>query len=226
MTTCVIYSGEARSFDQLFENHAWHLLRKLKKPEIFVSVQDDNDAPAMERLKDFGCPVHIEYHNQPDIPWSPPGQPLHLAGYDRSTSINNIYRQLWAWKRAWVFYQSKSAIQHENVIRVRPDTKFLHIEISRVTPFAAHVPWWDSWGGYNDRFAVLSCDAAKDYFNTLDWLTEDRPIHPEKLLAEALNSRCRVHLRPFEFVTLRKNGDVLPMGGNLHELARLIHQRV
>ena len=227
MTTAIIYSGQARSFAQLLENHAWHLLRKLPNPEIYVSVEDDEDSRAMERLRELPYPVHIEYHKQPEMDWSPPVEPRHLAGYDRSVPVIGVFRQFWAMRQAWDFYQAKEFV-HTFVVRVRPDTKFLHMDLTLPQRGQVCVPWYDSWGGINDRFALMSGDVAPSYFAALDALRasswDGSPFHPEKALAEAVRD-FQVVREPYDFVTLRKNGDVVPIGANLCDLARMLSQK-
>jgi hypothetical protein len=223
MRTAVIYSGQARSFAQVFPNQYWHVLRKLENPEFFVSVAKDDNADAMIRLYERFDPavVHIEHVEQPQIP-EPPDEPAHLSGYARSVSKQAILRQLWALNRGWGFYQEKKngGAEYDVVVRIRPDLRFMRFEMP-LSPFV-YTPWWSRWGGVNDRLAVMNEDAAEQYFTTftrLDkMLADGAPLHPETLIAESLKS---FFVRPLvaEFHSLRLDGTMTPFDPTVIDIA-------
>ncbi len=217
MKTAVIYSGQARSFGRLFENHYFHLLRKLPDPEFFVSVVDDEDAPSMARIRErFDTPLsHFEAVTQPNIE-EPPPDPKWLPGYPPSVPPQAILRQLWHLNRAWEFANLTG--DFDWVIRIRPDIAFHRfVGFGPISSNQAVTPWWSRWGGINDRLAVLGQRAAEAYFTTFQrrqilW-DFGCPLHPETMLATSLEEEgVRIsHTLAAEFCTVRKDGTFLPM---------------
>jgi hypothetical protein len=228
MRTAVIYSGQARSFAQVFPNQYWHVLRKLKNPEFFVSVAKDDNADAMIRLYERFDPavVHIEHVEQPQLA-EPPDDPAHLSGYPRNASKQAILRQLWALNRAWQFYREKMnwEANYDIVVRLRPDLRFMRFEMPLApfvyTPFV-YTPWWSRWGGVNDRLAVMNEFAAERYFTTFTRLSETladgAPLHPETLIAESLRG-FSAHPLVAEFNSLRLDGTMTPFDPTVIDIA-------
>lgn len=234
MKTAVIYSGQARSFAQVFENHYWHVLRKLPHPEFFVSVAEDEEASSMHRLAERFSEdqIHCEFVQQPELP-EPKPDPKWLPGYKPSATPQAILKQLWANHRAWqFFYEQRLAETYTLIVRIRPDIGFHDFQ----SPFARgndsnilseHVslsPWWARWGGVNDRFALLGSIAAEAYFNTWNLLptlqSQGAPLHPETLVRAALEYRgIRVSSTlGAEFCTVRKNGSFVPMDPQINDI--------
>lgn len=230
MKTAVIYSGQARTFGQLFENHWWHVLRKLEDPEFFVSVQDDAQAADMTRLWEKFPPdrVHIEYVEQPTLP-DPAPESKWLNLYPRSSPAQSVLRQLWALNRARLF-----SVHADLVIRLRPDLAFARFEMPRhrdISHLSCHTPWWSRWGGVNDRVAVMGCDAAFHYFTTFTKIDRLRalgcPFHPEQLIAASLeDGRIEPsHTLAAEFITVRLDGSHVPMDATQIELADYVRSQ-
>ena len=224
MRTAVIYSGQARSFAQVFPNQYWHVLRKLENPEFFVSVAKDDNAEAMIRLYERFDPavVHIEHVEQPQIP-EPTDEPAHLSGYPRSASKQAILRQLWALNRGWEFFQEKKneEADYDVIVRIRSDLRFMRFEMPSKY-HTVYTPWWSRWGGVNDRLAVMNEDAAELYFTTFtrldEMLANGAPLHPETLIAESLQS---FFVRPLvaEFNSLRMDGTMTPFDPTVIDIA-------
>lgn len=233
--TAVIYSGEARTFATTFANQYWHVLRHLPNPEFFVSVQDDAQAADMTRLWErFPAEdVHIEYVEQPTLP-EPEPDPKWLNLYPPSAKPQAILRQLWALNRAWEFYGAVTQIEHELVVRIRPDIAFARFELPRHSdthPFSCYTPWWARWGGVNDRMAYLGKEAAKDYFTTFTKIERLRalgcPLHPEQLIAASLRNGGIEprHTLAADFITLRLDGTIVPMSVTEIEIAEYARAR-
>jgi hypothetical protein len=217
MRTAIIYCGAARTVSQTYENHRWHL-RNLPNKEIFCSVVDDAQADDMLLLRDHtfpGRPFHMEKVVQPEVELWPEKTQFH-SGYPRSTSQEGVLKQLWAWNRAWeLFCSVANPEDYDVVVRIRPDTAFLRLEVPRLTTMAevpskykkeGYLTWatyqegvpndlcltprWAKWGGQNDRFAILGKKAAKAYFTTWQKLPTLReqgcPCHPEQILQASL----------------------------------------
>ena len=197
MRTALIYSGQARSVSQTYENHAWHL-RNFPDRSVFCSVAADAQVDDMFLLRDDafkGCPFHMEKVVQPEVEeW--PEKTLFHSGYPRSTTQQAVLKQIWAWNRAWEFFCEKASPEDfDVVVRVRPDTAFLRLEYSIGMPGSiltdlCLTPRWAKWGGQQDRFAILGKKAAKAYFTTWQKLPELKahgcPCHPEQLLDASL----------------------------------------
>jgi hypothetical protein len=207
MRTAIIYCGQARSISQVWENHKWHL-RNLPEPSFFCSVADDAQADDMLLLRDHtfpGRPFHMEKVVQPEVElW--PEKTAFKCGYPRSTSQEGVLKQLWAWNRAWEFFCEKANPEDfDVVVRIRPDTAFLRLEVPRLErrwiveggevesgcpDYVCLTPRWAKWGGQQDRFAILGRKAAKAYFTTWQKLPNLRemgcPCHPEQLLDTSL----------------------------------------
>lgn len=225
MSTAVIYTGQARTFAQLDWNHHWHVLRKLDDPHIYVSVEDDEDAPAMELLRGFPYPVRIERVRQPEVP-QPKAREGILGCYPPSSPPQAILRQLWHLQRGWEFMQGFGKT-HQVFVRIRPDLAFGRLTVPEVIhPDDCFTPWWARWGGVNDRFAIMGGWAASRYFGTHGLLNtlmdQGCPLHPETLIAAGLDIAPKVRswsTLDAEFTTIRKDGSVVPMSVTACDIA-------
>lgn len=233
MKTAIIYSGQTRTFTDVFQNQFFHVLRKFPNPEFYVSVEDDKQAQDMTRLWErFPAErVHIEYVQQPQIP-EPSPDPKWLAMYPASSPPQSILRQLWALNRAWDFFAEHSTSQaqvFDIVVRIRPDIAFARFEVPQFgpwwTPEACLTPWWARWGGVNDRMAVMGSKAAYHYFRTFDRLKAlmdlGCPLHPETLVAASLELG-EIEVQPTlatEFVTCRLDGSTVAASINAIDFA-------
>lgn len=218
MKTLIIYSGQARTFDQVWRNHRWYLWRRYPGAAVCASVSDDEDAEKMEILNQHFPVCYVEKCLQQVTTINRPTTVERdlAAGYNRSATEDAIFRQLWHLKRAWTCATSVFGIDFDQVIRVRCDTRFLRLEpIYNPASDAAHTPWWSRWGGVNDRFAILGALAAGHYFETYDKLLglfdAGAPTHPETLVRASLElGRVKLHDNlSCEFVTVRKNGSII-----------------
>lgn len=228
--TAVIYSGEARTFAQVFANQYYHVLRHLPDPEFFVSVQDDAQAADMTRLwgRFPADDIHIEYVEQPTLP-EPAPDPKWLNLYPPSAKPQAILRQLWALNEAWGFYQSETKVEHKLVVRIRPDIAFARFEMPSIN--RCFTPWWARWGGVNDRLALLDQPAARHYFTTFTKIERLRalgcPLHPEQLIAASLRDGGiePSHTLAADFITLRLDGTIVPMSVTEIEIAEYARAR-
>lgn len=223
MKTAVIYSGQARSFKRLLWNHHWHVLRKIQgEATYFVSVADDEQADDMLALKEFGS-VYFEKVHQPEIP-IPIERPGFLGCYPPSSPPQAILRQFWALDRAWTFMEEIAPKENfDRVIRIRPDLAFAEFQMPEVVhPNDCFTPWWATWGGLNDRFAVMGYHASWAYFTTYAripyHLGDGCPLHPETLLAASMEV-YKCHKLLAEFVTVRTDGTIVPMSVTSQDIA-------
>lgn len=142
---------------------------------------------------------------------------LDHAPHPTQGSIGGVLRQFWQLQRAWKLLTAHAKPgDFSAFVRLRPDSFFRQFTLDHDMAFtsAVLVPWWGSWGGVNDRFAlIMSPKTAEHYFNTFDeidnMIAEGCPFHPESLLAFNLE-RARVpvlRVLGAEFCALRKKGD-------------------
>jgi hypothetical protein len=224
MKTAVLISGEARTFARCLPSLQWTVFRKLINPQFFVSVAKDDDAKSMELLLDRYPDTRIEVVEQPTLD-EPPAQLADHAPYAISSSIQAILRQLWFLSRVWRFHEEQAkGEKFDAYVRCRPDLHLHRFRTAVAGRNEAVVPWWDTYGGINDRFAVLGPTAASAYFQTWDVLPEllaaGCPLHPESLVCAALE-RAGVVIDATlaaEFSCRRKDGTLVfprPQAGEI-----------
>lgn len=233
MRTAVILSGQTRTFKRCLPSLHWQVFRKFENPEFYASVAADADAEDIELLRKQypNAKVCIEKVEQPLLP-EPPAHLANHAPYAISSPIQGILRQLWHLSRAWRFAASNGATECDIVVRCRPDLHFhkfemppirlqlrsnTEFEVFAVESRKAYTPYWGTYSGCNDRFAVMSRDAAPGYFRTWDSLPEmldtGMPLHPETAVHHSLTS-AGVTICPTlkaEFAALRPNGQLVHM---------------
>lgn len=236
MKTAVIISGQARTFARCLASQHWNVYRKLERPHFYVSVADDADAESMELLRKQypNAPIFIERVIQPQLPEPSASLAAH-APYAISSPIQAILRQLWHLSRAWKFANENGAGECDVFIRARPDLHFHSFDLRNgqvwvqrfsqdgvangfvVNSWSALMPWWGTYGGVNDRLAVLGKDAARYYFEAWDrlpeLLAEGCPLHPESIICASMQ-RGGVSISPTlgaEFAALRPNGQLVHM---------------
>lgn len=217
--TAVLISGHMRSFRKCYDSQYWHVYRKLLNPHFFVSVEEDADYSSVELLKKFyGENCHVETVTQPEIPVLPEYERNSLfAPYGISVPIPNILKMFWSRNRAWEFFLNSAQPDYDYTafVHIRPDL-FIH-HMSRpfyLRPGTVYTPWHDSYGGLNDRVAIITgLPAATAYFTLFQRLERTVkngcPFHPESLLAGSLELD-RVHVSqtlPCEHTTIRRDGD-------------------
>lgn len=227
MRTAVIYTGNCRTFADLYANHIFSVLLKLPNPTIFCSMADDEQAEDMRLLEKHlpEVPFFFEKVKQPESIEEPPVHGRFHAGHGVSTTKQAVLKQLWALNRAWEFVGENGG--HEGFdlyVRIRSDSGFFRCEMPEITAKfstgirndACLTPWWSRWGGINDRFAIMGRKAAEVYFTTF----RDRqklfdawcPVHPETMIAFAL---AKAGITPddtlkVEFGTFRLSGQIIP----------------
>lgn len=132
---------------------------------------------------------------------------------DDGSSLNNLIEQLYTLKKCRDLYIKKDA---EAYIFVRPDLMFFEsLSLDKMDSESIYLPRWQSFGGFNDRFAVTkNFNAAKVYANRLNdakdyCLSKNAPLHSESLLLFALKKgHIKVRGLPIRFKRVRNNGDI------------------
>lgn len=195
MRTAVFYSGQARTFASCFANQYHYVLRHFPDPSFFVSVADDAQAGSMELLRRRFGDVVLESAEQPIFAeaqkWA--ADAPH-GGFPCSAAPQNIMRAFWGYRK--VFGMCAEPLQYDLFVRIRPDIWFQEFEPPAemlgegVGAQLCLTPPWGSYGGINDRFAVLGRIAAQKYFHAFDHIRElldaGCPFHPETLTRAAL----------------------------------------
>lgn len=171
--------------------------------------------------------VNVEDYEDPiDLPEIDSYHGLH-APYTNAANHSKLMLQHWGVKKVWEFYQSKTKVQHDTVIRIRPDL-WIHRFQKPVDPYLreASLPWWGKFGGVNDRLAILGAEAAESYFNVYDQIPEllkkGCPFHPETLTAAALRGFNILPLMT-SFSTMRMDGSQRWPEIILDDIAELIN---
>ncbi len=210
MSTAVLISGQMRTFAKCYPTQRWQIFRHYE-PDIhfFVSCVDDKQAKSSNLLVADGYDTDIEFYYDPPLP-KIPLEKGESAPYANAITHDKLMLQHWGVKKVWDFYQSKTKVQHDTIIRIRPD---LWIHRFQKPPDPNHneaiLPWWGKFGGVNDRLAILGCVAAQEYFKVFDCIPEllakGCPFHPETLTAAVLHG---LNIRPLmaSFSTERMDG--------------------
>lgn len=192
MKTAIFYSGQARTFASCFKNQYWMVLRHFQNPTFYVSVADDAEAGSMELLKKRFSDVNIEYVKQPDFlmadQWA---KDYSHAGYSISAKPQNVMRAFWGYKQAW--NMKPEDVEFDLYVRIRPDLWFQEFEMPHVwdiMPGTCLTPPWGSYGGINDRLALMGKSAAERYMlgydKIQDLLSMGCPFHPETMTRAAV----------------------------------------
>lgn len=216
-----------RSFEKCLPNLYWQVFRLFPNADMYICTQPDEDAKKAELVRSRYPNAKIRVVEQPEMVlpdgcpevWNPGAHYMHEP-YAISVSPAAVMGQLWMLREAWTFYL-ESGMEHELIIRCRPDLWFLSFEKpAGVTPeissMAAFTPRWGKFGGINDRFALLGRFAAESYFQTYDdvpaMVAAGAPIHPETLVAESLRRNGVIVDKNMvaDFATRRTDGNLRP----------------
>lgn len=174
-------------------------------------MADDQQAPDMDLLRARYENVHIEYVKQPESIPEPEGNLDQHAGWFRSVSVQSILKQFWALQRGWEFFQEKHSLlkpgsiipvkslkdaptdEFPLIVRCRPDLWCQNIRLPMnlfLGSDCCHTPWWSTFGGVNDRMAIMGAQAAEHYFKV--FFKREKlwaygcPLHPETMLRASL----------------------------------------
>lgn len=192
MKTAILYSGQARTFASCWPNQWWMVLRRYPNADVFAAVADDEQAPSMSLLADKfpKDQVHIEVSKQPDFPMAEAMARNNAhGGYGISAHPQNIMRAFWGYKQVWEMLPGV----YERYIRIRPDLWFQEFEAPpKPEVHECLTPAWGSYGGVNDRFAIMGARAAENYMTAFDRIGEligaGCPYHPETLTRAAIEN--------------------------------------
>ncbi len=211
MSTAVLISGQMRTFAKCYPTQRWQIFRHYE-PDIhfFVSCVNNEQALSATKLQSDYKNVHIEFYEDPIGLPDVPIEKGSSAPYKNAITHDKLMLQHWGVKKVWDFYQSKTKVQHDIVIRIRPDL-WIHRFQKPPDPYCneAMLPWWGKFGGVNDRLAIMGQDAAESYFTVHDQipalLEKGCPFHPETLTAAALRG-FSVRTLMTSFSTMRMDG--------------------
>lgn len=230
MKTAIVIVGQVRTLDRCLANQHWYAYRHFPDADFFVSTVHDSDAGKLAALTERYGEKRVKIDavlEQPDcvaeqrklgvkLPteWNP-GTPYTHESFAISVHPQAVLRQLWQLNQAWTAFPELAG--YDCIVRTRPDLWFQSqvqaCPHSLLAPGDARVPNWGGFGGVNDRFAILSSEAARAYFTTywqIKILTDDGcPVHPESLVAASLErNEITVTKMPVYFGTLRANGEL------------------
>ena len=239
MKTAIILTGELRSFEKCLPNLRWTVFRHFPEARFFVCCHDDENAHKASLLKQaYPDKVEVRVLKQPPMvapkgcpaKWTQ-GQPYMHEPYHISVPPAAVLGQLWFLREGWRLYEETRIEEAELVIRCRPDLWFHSFEMPEWDAVTwkkneAYTPIWGSFGGCNDRFALLNPLAAKAYFETYDrlssFIADGAPLHPETLVKHSMNFDG-VRLKPLNaiFSTLRTTGEMRPPEITVHDIINL-----
>jgi hypothetical protein len=151
-----------------------------------------------------------------------------------TATVENLGRFLWVLQKTFneVIIQTKPDI----VVFCRPDVficrplwlglRILSARLSAlVSPKVALLPAWGRHRGYNDRFAVLSVLAARDYFQrqevALEYFEQQPGGNPEGLLKYAMADSLVMNSIFSPMVRMRLGGRVDPVDEKMLNLTSL-----
>lgn len=237
MSTAFLISGQMRTFARTFKNQRWMVYRHFADPHFFVTVQDNAQAASIDLLRDaYGADrVHVRLLDDPELPIpSEVSAAWHDAPYANAAPAHQLLLQHWYQNEVWsdfTTYEAKTGADFADIVRIRPDLWFHTFSPKSSfywkTESQAFVPYWGGFGGVNDRFAILTREAAFPYFTVYPQiaarLAEGCPFHPESLTAAALEAAgCEIYrVLQTEFSTLRMDGSMRPPEILASDLARL-----
>jgi len=217
MKVAVLVSGQCRTLDICLPSIQRQILAHFPLADLWISVADGPDADQASLLTKSGLRVRLlEKIVQPTLDErdyrqrSAGGNYLIGEGPEDRTIVQRILRQAWHLRRVYEC-AAASGENYDVYVRLRPDQWFLvgAQGLPEVTSKNAIVPWWGSFGGVNDRFAILGKQAAEAYcwWPRLDqWLEEGCRFHPETLTKYALmRAGCKIVHSPVSAATLKRD---------------------
>jgi hypothetical protein len=137
---------------------------------------------------------------------------------DQYRSLANLCHQLRSLERLWSLLELLGAGEEDLVLLLRPDLLYLDMfdPVLHLAPLLDGradliVPGWQSWGGYNDRFAFCTGRTAKLYATRIRLFSEAclamRGMHAESFLRFAIQRYgLRVVATDLRAVRVRANG--------------------
>lgn len=221
MSTAVLYSGQARTIARCLPTQHWHVYRHFEDLHFFIVWQNDPQAVAGVKLLEekYGKDrVHAKIINDPtDLPLIPLKYAEH-APYLNAAPHPQLLMQHWYQNEVYKLFRETfnefAGCWPTDIIRMRGDNFFHSLKTLDRAGGSIHTPWWGRFGGVNDRFAVMSDAAAKDYFCVYPRINElleaGCPFHPESLLKASLQKSEWTFTDTLlaEFSTLRMNGEM------------------
>lgn len=133
---------------------------------------------------------------------------------DGWASVRNLLFQLHSLKRAWNYLQSNE-VDFDYYMFIRPDLRYIdklrfrEVVDNFFEDGSIALPRWQSYGGFNDRFALADKRAATAYATRIDQISNycrKKALHPERLLAFSLyKSVCSVADIGIRAIRIRSN---------------------
>lgn len=227
MKTAIVIVGQVRTLDRCLANQHWYAYRHFPDADFFVSTVHDSDAGKLAALTERYGEKRVKIDavlEQPDcvaelrklgvkLPdeWHR-GTPYTHESFAISVHPQAVLRQLWQLNQAWTAFPELAG--YDCIVRTRPDLWFQsQVQLQPATCITARVPNWGGFGGVNDRFAIMSSEAARTYLTTYSRIKEITnagcPLHPESLVAASLElGGIIVKQMPVYFGALRANGEL------------------
>lgn len=218
--TAILISGQCRTLDVCFKSLKSQVLDFFPEADVFISAAMDNDTGSIIAFDELPeGKKFAEVIDQPTLDEksylsrSIGGEYCIGEGPQDTTAVQRILRQAWNLRR--VFDMARDHGDYERFIRVRMDQWF-HVGCKGTPELQgqyALVPWWGSFGGVNDRFAIMDAVTTDSYcwFPYLDdFLDDGCRFHPETLTAWAIRaSGTPIYHHPIVSATIKRQGQKL-----------------
>jgi hypothetical protein len=182
----VCISGQYRSFDKCLPSIFNNLILTNKEYELkfFTSFAKENGKTINIPLEFFNVSSTIKIEEDcvlPDLSYQ-------KLKYKKEGFILNdekdpilIFRQLKQFQSVFNLikeYEKDNNMTFDYVVRLRPDLELKTIFKWELSDESIQVPLEDSFGGYNDRFAVGPRNLIEVYMNRLDyWMSETDDVN-------------------------------------------------
>jgi hypothetical protein len=178
----VCISGQYRSFDECLPSIFDNLILTNTEYELkfFTSFAKENGKTINVPLEFFNVSTMIKIEEDcilPDLSYQKSKYKKEGFNLNDERDPILIFRQLKQFKSVFNLvkeYEKDNNITFDYVVRLRPDLELKTIFKWELNDESIQVPLEDSFGGYNDRFAVGPRNLMEVYMNRLDyWMSEN-----------------------------------------------------
>ena len=234
MSVAVCYFSLLRTFKKNYHSHVDNILEELTKNNITYDIflhswTTKNDyqyvwEDIINKKQDYEIPEVIDnkiiskkfesqdeflstidfskyfYENQRRIEWLPQLIWNHLCALESMKRVLKMVKE--------------SSKEYDYIMLVRPDVQIINkLPINEIHNFLSKqqngicIPKYDSYEGYNDRFAIMNINNAEKYFERIDEIAEFRKnygrIVSEKYTKYIVDKYYELKLIDFKFKIIR-----------------------
>jgi hypothetical protein len=178
----VCISGQFRSFDKCLPSIFTNLILTNSNYELkfFTSFAKEENKPINIPADFFNISTVIKIEEDsvlPDLTYQKLKYKYKDFNLDSETDPKLIYYQLKQFQSVFNLvkeYEINNNMTFDYVVRLRPDLEVKNIFDWKLSDNEIITPLYDSFGGYNDRFAVGPRDLMETYMNRITyWMSEN-----------------------------------------------------